>query len=141
MSMWVVLEQGEGPESLDEGYGPAKSLAVNLDALDAMARRLGLEPLGGFVHDYAEELEDVVADEGLDEADLEAALVGMGDAGPWYDPGEALRTASALLGEIRGLPAGERERWGGVAIALQSVVAALEFASREGTRFHFGVEY
>jgi hypothetical protein len=98
MSMSVVLERGEIPESLDEEYGPAKSLAAHLDTLGAPPRRIGLEPLGGFVHDYVEEVEEIAADGDMDEADLEAAPGGMGAPGP---------------GTTRATPSGPRRRCSG----------------------------
>jgi hypothetical protein len=141
MSMWVVLEHGEIPESLDAGYGVGKSLAGFLDELDDTARKLGLSPLGGFVVDYAEQTEELFADEDVEIDDIKAAIGNLGSEGPWYDPDEGLRTANGLFRHFQGSPDGETESNEGVLESLRYLVPELEYAKQQGSRFHFGVEY
>jgi hypothetical protein len=134
MSMFVsvVLENGEIPESADEGSGIAKSLASNLDNLDSFARGLGLKPLGEFVVDYASELEEIAAN--LDVDDLEEAIGAIGVAGPWFDPKEGLTTVRGLIQHVQASPAKAH-----LLFVLQSLEGELENAVHKNSRFHLSL--
>ena len=134
MMLGVVLEAGEIPEALGGGPSVGKALAHALDDLDVLARRVGVPPLGGFLAHFADQLEDILADEELDEAGFLAALAAIGDDGPWFDPREGARSARGLLTALEGdATAAGRD----VLIdCLRCLLTELEYAEDQGTRFH-----
>lgn len=138
MSMFVsvVLEDGEIPDSASGGPGIAKSLVHMMDDLDAMAVDLGLRPLGDFVVDYGEQMEELFADEGVE--DIDEALSRIGADGPWFDPDEGLRTVGGLIQRVEGFGGEGSKTREGTLIVLGSIASELEYAKKQGSRFHLG---
>ncbi len=136
MSMFIslVLEDEELPESIDGGPGIAKSLASSIGELDEIARQLGLKPLGEFVVDSGEELDEIMADEDLvDIEDLEAAIREIGGAGPWFEPETGLATVGGLIQHFEKSPSSGSE---GSLVILRSLETELAYAKDRESRFH-----
>jgi hypothetical protein len=131
----VTLEVGELPESIDGGPGIAKSLADHIESLDSMASGLGLRPLGQFMVDYASQMEDFFAEEGNDDIeDIEKAMAGLGDSGPWFNPEEGIATVLGLIQKVQSSPDAAN-----LLVILKSMEQELEYAKQRGSRFHLSL--
>jgi hypothetical protein len=141
MSMFVVvvLENGEVvPETVETA--DAKSLAWHFDDLNAMARRLGLRPLGDFEVDYEEQRMEVLDGEDLSDEDIEEAMSRVGDDGPWFEPDEGLRTVLGLIRHIEESPAGAANAPEVKLHVLRGLASEIGYAGRRHTRFHLAFE-
>ena len=135
MFLGVTLEDAELPESIDGGPGIAKSLAYHLESLDSMARGLGVKPLGEFMVDYISQMEEFFAAEGNDTIEeMEQAMAGIGDSGPWFNPDEGVATVRALIQKVQS--AADTKN---LLVILKSLEKELEYAKQKGSRFHLSL--
>lgn len=109
-----------------------KSVARAMDALNALARELGVRPLEDFMGQSLDDLEDLLGEEiDVDDADEGAAQ--------WFDPGEGLQAVAALVGALEANPRRVKSCQQ-VIEDLHSYRRALEAVRTAGARWHLAID-
>jgi hypothetical protein len=129
-AFYIVLEK-ELPGA--DVYVNGNFMSKHSDALDRLAKQLGVRTLLSFFSISPEEIASVVEVESVDSLKGNPKHVEK-----WFAAEDGLRTVSALLENLPGSGIGDPDR---VEANLREFVHVLEFAKTSGTRWHLAIDY
>lgn len=129
-AFYIVLEK-ELPGA--DVYVNGNFMSKHSDALDKLAKQLGVGPLLSFFSISPEEIASVVEVESVN------SLKGNPKyAEKWFTAEDGLRTVNMLLENLPGSGIGDPDR---VEANLREFAQVLELAKTNGTRWHLAIDY
>jgi len=129
-AFYVVLEK---QTSNADVYVNGNFISKNSDALDKLAKQLGVRTLLSFFSVSPEEIASLLEVESVDSIKDNSKY-----AEKWFAADEGLRTVNALLENLSGSGIGDLDR---VEANLREFVRVLELAKTNDTRWHLAVDY
>ena len=108
-------------------------ISKNSDALDKLAKQLGVRTLLSFFSASPEEIASLLEVENVDSIKDNSKY-----AEKWFAADEGLRTVHALLKSTAESSLGDRDR---IAAELQEFAKVLELAKANSIRWHLAVDY
>ncbi len=129
-AFYVVLEK---KTSNADVYVNGNFISKNSDALDKLAKQLGVRTLLSFFSASPEEIASLLEVESVDSIKDNSKY-----AKKWFAADEGLRTVNALLENLSGPGIGDLDR---VEANLREFVRVLELAKTNDTRWHLAVDY
>jgi hypothetical protein len=128
-ALFIVLQREvEGVNASSVG---GKFLSRNMEMLDALANKLKVEPLGNLISINPKEASEFLEGEGVNDEGLSLPPE------RWFDPGEGLRTVTALLTSLSSTQSVDAR----LLEDLKSCERVLTAAQNAGVSFHFAVDF
>jgi hypothetical protein len=129
-AFYVVFEKNTSNADV---YVNGNFISKYSDALDKLAKQLGVRTLLSFFSTFPEEIASLLEVESVDSIKDNSKY-----AEKWFAADEGLRTVHALLKSTAESSLGDRDR---IAAELQEFAKVLELARANSIRWHLAVDY